>query len=305
MPLDALDDQVLWVLHVAREAVRDAGHELAPAGTGAVFGNLSYPTASFTRLACAAWLDDWGGAGAAERLGVSRPQPINRFMSGVPAQLLAGALRLERGAFALDAACASSLYAIRLACRCLASGAADAMLAGAVCCSDDLYIHQGFAALHALSPSGRCRPFGTGADGLLPAEGCGFVLLKRLRDAERDGDRIHGVIRGVGLSNDGRDRGLLVPSQTGQEAAIRQAYARSRMDLADIAYVECHATGTLLGDATELATMRSVFGDRSEIAIGSLKANLGHLITVAGVAGLIKVHRGIAPRHVAAAPRRW
>ena len=216
--------------------------------------------------------------------------------------MLVQALCLERDAFALDAACASSLYAIRLACDRLAAGTADAMLAGAVCCADTLLIHQGFAALQALSRSGTSRPFGAQADGLLPAEGCAFVLLKRLRDAERDGDPIHGVIRAVGLSNDGRGSGLLVPSQAGQERAIRQAYERSAIDPADIAYVECHATGTLVGDATELASMRSVLGERSETAIGSLKANLGHLITVAGVAGLIKVLEGLRRETLPAHP---
>ena len=289
VPLDSVDDHVRWVLHVARETVRDAGHEFAPAGTGAIFGNLSYPTASFTRLAGVEWLEHWGGPGAADRLGVAAPDPINRFMSGLPAEILVQALRLERGAFALDAACASSLYAIRLACDRLASGAADAMLAGAVCCADNLFVHQGYAALQALSRSGNSRPFGVHADGLLPAEGCGFVLLKRLQDAERAGDRIHGVIRSVGLSNDGGGSGLLAPSQAGQEAAMREAYARSGLDPADVAYVECHATGTLLEDATELASMRSVFGDQSAVVVGSLKANMGHLITAAGVAGLIKV----------------
>ena len=130
-------------------------------------------------------------------------------MSGLPAHLAAQALGLGGIAFALDAACASSIYAIKLACDSLHDGHADLMLAGAVNRADDLFIHQGFTALGALSPSGRSRPFHAEADGLIPAEGAALLALRRLEDARRDGDRILGVIRGIGLSNDGRGRGLL------------------------------------------------------------------------------------------------
>ncbi len=164
------------------------------------------------------------------------------------------------------------------------------MLAGAVNRADDLFIHQGFTALGALSPTGRSRPFHAEADGLIPAEGAALLALRRLEDASRDGDRILGVIRGIGLGNDGRGRGLLVPSQEGQVRALRAAYAAAELSPSDISLVECHATGTGVGDAVEIRALAEVCAGRREpLPIGSLKANLGHLITGAGAAGLIKV----------------
>ncbi len=210
-------------------------------------------------------------------------------MSGLPALLLERALGLGVGAFALDAACASSLYAIKLACDRLHDGDADLMLAGAVNCADDLFIHVGFTALNALSATGRSRPFHRDADGLVPAEGCGFVALRRLTDAVRDGDTIHGIIRGVGLSNDGRGRGMLVPSGAGQTRAMLDAFEVAELEPTDVSLLECHATGTPVGDATEVASTAQVYADCVDLPIGSLKSNTGHLITAAGVAGVIKV----------------
>ena len=154
----------------------------------------------------------WNGDGAVD--------PRNRFSSGLPVHLVAGAMQMTGPAFALDAACASSLYAIKLACDALHDGAADVMLAGGVNGSDDLFLHLGFTALQALSPSGRSRPFHAEADGLVPSAGAALVALKRLEDAERAGDRILGVIMGVGLSNDGRQSGFLAPAVAGQTRAM-------------------------------------------------------------------------------------
>ena len=231
----------------------------------------------------------FGSRSLAERAGVPDVDPRNRFMSGLPAHLLGRALGLGAGAYALDAACASSLYAIKAACDKLHDRDADLMLAGAVNRADDLFIHVGFCALNALSKTGQSRPFHADADGLLPAEGAGFVALKRLADAVRDGDRIHGVIRGIGLSNDGRGRGMLAPSELGQVRAIRAAYEMSGVEPSEISLVECHATGTPVGDATEIRSMSEVYAGLSNVPMGSLKANMGHLITAAGVAGLMKV----------------
>ena len=279
-----LDPLFQWVLHTAREALRDAGQDASGARVGAVFGNLSFPSASMSRYAEAIWRDE----------SAARPDARNRFASGLPALLLEQALNLKAGAFALDAACASSLYAIKYACDALHDGKADVMLAGAVNCADDLFIHVGFSALSALSKSGRSRPFHREADGLIPAEGSAFVALRRLADARRDGDKILGVIRGVGLSNDGRGQGTLVPAREGQVRAIQAAYDMSGLAPQDISLLECHATGTSIGDATEIESLCEVFGDLPEpLGIGSLKSNMGHLITAAGVAGLIKVLEGM------------
>lgn len=285
--LEGLDTLVPWVLHTAREALRDAGDgrsgTVSRPRTGAVFGNLGFPSEGMAAFARSVWTDD---ARAGARAGVD---PRNRFMSGGTAALLSRALGLGAGAFCLDAACASSLYAIKLACDRLHDGEADVMLAGAVQRADDLFLHVGFTALGALSRSGRSRPFHREADGLVPAEGAAFVVLKRLEDARRDGDTIHGVIRGVGLSNDGRGKGLLAPSEEGQERAIRAAYEEAGFGPERVSLLEAHATGTPIGDAAEIRSTGAVFAGLEDVPLGSLKSNLGHLITVAGVAGLLKV----------------
>ncbi|WP_276204380.1 beta-ketoacyl synthase N-terminal-like domain-containing protein, partial [Enhygromyxa salina] len=281
--LRGLDPLFLWVLHCAREALADAGDDrrgaVARARVGAVFGNLGFPMAQMSRHAESLWFEQ------AEPV-----DPRNRFMSGA-AGLLERALGLAPGVFCLDTACASSLVAIKLACDQLHDRRVDLALAGAVNRADDLFLHVGFCALSALSRSGRSRPFHADADGLLPAEGAGFVALERLADARRHGHHIYGVIRGVGLSNDGRGRGFLAPAREGQVRAIRQAYALADVDPGAVSLLECHATGTVVGDATELGSSAEVFADRQTqpLPIGSLKSNLGHAITAAGVAGLIKV----------------
>ncbi len=286
--LDGLDPVFLWSLHTARGALVDAGDcggDVDRPRVGAVFGNLGFPSAGMAAFAQSCWLQ-----------GSVDADPRNRFMGSGPARLLESALGLGAGVFCVDAACASSLYAIKLACDRLHERTADVMLAGAVQAADDLFLHIGFTALNALSRTGRTRPFHRDADGLVPAEGAGFVALKRLGDARADGDRIHGVIRAVGLSNDGRGKGILAPSQAGQELAMRRAYALADVVPADVSLLECHATGTPVGDATEVRSTAAVFAGHSDLAIGSLKSNMGHLITTAGVAGLIKVLEAIRHR---------
>ncbi len=288
--LAGLDPLFTWVLHSARRALLEASSACRPGNpllsrTGLVLGNLSYPSESLSRLAEEIW--------SAGRSGVD---PRNRFVSGLPALLTARALGLGGGAFALDAACASSLYAIRQACDRLHDGSADLMLAGAVNAADGLFLHVGFTALSALSRSGRSRPFHRDADGLLPAEGAVILALRRLEDAVRDGARILGVIRGVGLSNDGSTGGFLAPSEDGQARAMADAYAMARVEPAEISLVECHATGTSVGDATEIRSMSRVFEGCAEVPIGSLKSNLGHLITASGAGGLLKILGAIEAR---------
>ncbi|HKN51574.1 MAG TPA: beta-ketoacyl synthase N-terminal-like domain-containing protein, partial [Amycolatopsis sp.] len=272
-----LDPQFRWVLHAARAALREAGQDGPAPNAGLILGNLSFPTAGMAEYAERVWR------------GLPRTDPRNRFMSGLPAHLTAKALGLGDGAFALDAACASSLYAIKLACDRLHDRSADLMLAGAVNCADDLFIHIGFTALNALSRTGRSRPFHREADGLVPAEGAAFVSLMRLPDALATGRPIFGVIRGVGLSNDGRGAGMLVPSAAGQERAMRLAYEMAGFAPETVSLLECHATGTPVGDAVEARSAARVFGDSRDLPIGSAKSNVGHLITASGVTGLLKV----------------
>ena len=282
--LVGLDPLFLWLLHTGRAALRDAG-DVDVTRAGAVMGNLSFPSAGMARFAERVWL----GQELASAAAIPSADPRNRFTSGLPAHLLAEALGLGDEAFCLDAACASSLVAIKLACDRLQERRADTMLAGAVCCADDLFIHVGFCALQAMSRVGMSRPFHRDADGLVPAEGCGVVVLERLADAERKGRNILGVIRGIGLSNDGRGKGFLAPSEDGQVRAMELAYASAQIAPTDVHYVECHATGTEVGDATEIRSMARVFGGHADLPIGSIKSNLGHAITAAGIASLLKV----------------
>lgn len=294
-----LDPLFHWVIHVGRGALQDAGlGDLSAARrrrTGAIVGNLSFPTEGMARAAEDSVLERQGyqpfRAERARLLGAPAPNPRDRFMSGLPAHLLAEALGLGGGALCIDAACASSLYAIRLAAEWLAERKVDLMLAGAVNRADPLFLQIGFSALQALSRTGVPRPFDRRADGLIPAEGAAMVALMRLEDAEAERRPILGVVLGVGLSNDGRGSGLLAPSLAGQARAMRAAYAMSGIDPASVELIEAHATGTPLGDATELESLRAVFGGSrpGSVRVGSLKSNLGHLITAAGLAGLQKV----------------
>ncbi len=290
--IHGLDPLFKLVFHTTREAlqgVKDADR-LRPR-TGLILANLSFPSSGLSHFAEQVWC----GVGAEGRIDAR-----NRFSSGLPAFLAARALNLGLAdtAYSLDAACASSLYAIKLACDALTDGRADLMLAAAVSRADDLFIHMGFTALKALSPSGRSRPFHKDADGLVPAEGAGCVALKRLKDAVADSDRILGVIRGIGLSNDGRGHGLLAPSEDGQVRAMEAAYLAAGLEPRDISLLECHATGTRVGDGVEIRSTSRVFGSH-RVAAGSVKGNLGHLITSAGMAALAKTlsafDRGVRP----------
>ena len=270
---ERLDPVVHWLAHCAQQAL---GVPTAVPRTGFIVGNLSYPTTLGTAFVESVWS------------GVGEVDPRNRFSSGLPVHLVAGAMQMSGPAFALDAACASSLYAIKLACDALQDGEADAMLAGGVNGADDLFLHLGFTALQALSPSGRSRPFHAEADGLVPAQGAALVALKRLEDAERSGDRIFGVILGIGLSNDGRQSGSLAPAAAGQAQAMTAALEQASLLPADIDLVDCHATGTARGDATELESLLSVYG-QTPLLLGALKGNLGHTITASGAASLVNV----------------
>ncbi len=281
--LEKLDPVFLWSMEAARQATTSLASSPDPDTAGVVLGNLSYPTRAHSRFAEEVWLSHMRGNG---EINVA---PENRFMSGLPAMLVAQSMGLTGNTMALDAACASGLYAIKIACDRLQNGEADFMLAGGVNAADPLFIHMGFCALNALSKTGTSQPFSQNADGLVPSDGAAFVGLKRLADARADGDEIYGVIRGIGLSNDGRSGGFLSPSTDGQVASLQRAYQVAGVDPSEIQFIECHATGTEAGDSTEINSLSTVFPDAEDLPLGSLKGNLGHLITASGVAGLLKI----------------
>ena len=285
----AYDPALQWVLHAGRVALREAGDHASPARSGLILGNLGYPSRSLAAYAEGVWLD---GPGASD--------PRARFCSGLWAHTAANDLGLLGGSLALDAACASALYAIKIACDRLHDGSADLMLAGAVSGCDGLIIDAGFAALGALSPSGRSRPLQRGADGLIPAEGAALLAFMRLGDAVAAHVPVLGVVRGLGLSNDGRTGGFLVPAEDGQIRAMSAAYRSAGFGPETVELLECHATGTPVGDAVEARSTGRFFGGRPEpLPIGSAKANVGHLLTASGAAGLLKllaaIERGTLP----------
>ncbi|MFT7463211.1 MAG: acyl transferase domain-containing protein/3-hydroxymyristoyl [Pseudohongiellaceae bacterium] len=297
--LAELDPMVLLGLHAGNDAwagtVTD-GLDLTRVGV--VLGNIALPTESTSAMAD--WLlgrrferDLFASAGVPAPAETRRPvAPINRWVTGLPAGLLAKGLGLGGGHLTMDAACSSSFFALHHAVEELAAHRADAMLAGGMSRPDSLYTQMGFSQLKALSPSGVCRPFDTRGDGLVVGEGAGVFVLKRLEDAIAHGDEIHGVIRAVGLSNDVDGR-LLAPSNEGQLRALRSAYARAGWQPHDVDLIECHAAGTPVGDGVELGSLTALWGDSGwtpgQCTIGSVKSNVGHLLTGAGAAGLLKV----------------
>ncbi|QGZ36670.1 SDR family NAD(P)-dependent oxidoreductase [Stappia indica] len=199
-------------------------------------------------------------------------------------------LDLRGPAIAVDTACSSSLVAVHMACRSLREGECDTALAGGVFVQSSprffLYANQA----NMLSPSGRCAPFGAGADGIVPGEAVAAVLLKPLSKALADGDTVHGVILGSGTNQDGTTNGITAPSALSQERLMREVYERFGIDPASIAVVEAHGTGTPLGDPIEHAALARVHGggQAGEKLLGSVKSNIGHATTAAGIAGLIK-----------------
>jgi len=291
--LAGLDPLFHLLVNAGKRAFDDAITASLDLGrVGVIIGNLALPSESSAQLAA-----DCLGRTFAERLlgkapGRSSLSPLNRYVAGLPAGILARALGLGGGCCTLDAACASSLYAIKLAADELLSHRADAMLTGGISRPDPLYTQMGFSQLRALSKRGICTPFDAAGDGLVVGEGAGIFLLKRTSDAIAQGDRIHGIIRGVGLSND-VGGSLLAPMSEGQLRAMRAAYSRAGWSPDDVDLIECHATGTPVGDAVEVASLRELRGrgehSGHECVIGSVKSNIGHLLTAAGSAALTKV----------------
>jgi acyl transferase domain-containing protein len=217
---------------------------------------------------------------------------------------IANRLDLMGVAYTIDAACASSLIAVEQGMKDLLGGHCDLVLAGGIQISTSIPIAAIFCQLGALSPSGRIRPFHSGADGTLLGEGAGILVLKRREDAERDGDRIYALLKGVGSASDGRAVGLLAPRVEGEELAMRRAYEAAGVAPQSVGLIEAHGTGTQVGDAVEIEAMCRVFGPRSARAprcgIGSVKSMIGHCIPASGAAGLIKAvlalhHRVLPP----------
>ena len=224
--------------------------------------------------------------------------------SAILAARLSYLLNLKGPSLTVDTACSSSLVAIELACRSLLSGQCNTVIAGGAFIMNTPRFHLLCGKAGMLSPSGKLRAFAAGADGFVPGEGVGVVVLKRLEDAIGNNDRIHGVIRGIGVNQDGHSNGITAPSSQSQSVLEREVYAASGIDPATITMVEAHGTGTALGDPIEVEALTRSFHEQTSrtsfCAIGSVKTNIGHTVYAAGVAAAIKVllcfrHRQLPP----------
>ncbi len=276
----SLDPQQRLLLEVSWEALEHAGipaAALSGSQTGVFVGvtNNDYYRLLFTNV----------------------PDIDAYYASGTSCSAAAGRLSYALGfrgpSLAVDTACSSSLVAIHLACQSLRANECDRALAGGVNLILSPELNIACSKARMLAPDGACKTFDASADGYVRSEGCGILVLKRLSQAVRDGDRILALIRGTAVNQDGRSSGLTVPYGPSQEAVIRAALANGGVSPDEVSYVEAHGTGTALGDPIELQALASVYcrGRSSDapLVVGSVKTNIGHLESAAGVAGLIKV----------------
>ncbi|MFB9278527.1 amino acid adenylation domain-containing protein [Cohnella cellulosilytica] len=212
---------------------------------------------------------------------------------------------LQGPGITIDTACSSSLVCVDQACKGLTAGDCDMAIAGGVNLLYSPATTELLSTLHILSPDGVVRSFDAQANGTVRGEGCGAVILKRLSDAERDGDRIHAVIRGSGVNQDGMSSGLTAPYGPAQEKLLARVWARSGIDSCDIGYIEAHGTGTELGDPIELNALGQVMAKdrRTPLYVGTVKANIGHLEAAAGIAGLIKAVLAVENGQIPGQPR--
>jgi acyl transferase domain-containing protein/NAD(P)H-dependent flavin oxidoreductase YrpB (nitropropane dioxygenase family) len=306
--LGSIEPVQLLALEVAARALADAGYAERPFDrdrTSVIFGaepGSELSAAYGLRSVLPAYTGRLPG-----ELDEHLPRLTEDSFPGVLGNVIAGRIanRLDLGGvnYSVDAACASSLAALDLACKELVSGTSDMVLCGGADTHNGIHDYEMFASVHALSPEGRCATFDAAADGIALGEGAGCVVVKRLADAERDGDRIYAVIKGVGGSSDGRSLGLTAPRPEGQRRAVDRAYEMAGVSPADVGLIEAHGTGTVAGDRAELATLTAVFtesgAEPGNCTIGSVKSQIGHTKCAAGLAGLIKVacalHTGVRP----------
>ena len=321
--LEATDSTQLLGMYVAREALRDAGYgadgrDFARERTSVILGvsgTLPLVIPLGARLGHPIWRQALGESGVDPETTedvIARiaegyvPWQENSFpglLANVVAGRIANRLDLHGTNCIVDAACASSLSAIHLASLELEAGRADMVLSGGLDTFNDIFMYMCFSKTPALSASGNAQPFNQDADGTILGEGVGVVALKRLADAERDGDRIYAVIKGVGSSSDGKGQAVYAPSPEGQARALRVAYRNAGVTPDTVGLVEAHGTGTIVGDATEARGLTSVYEDTgregSWCALGSVKSMIGHTKAAAGAAGLIKavmaLHHKVLP----------
>ncbi len=319
--LEVTDVSQLLSLVVAKEAMEDAGYdenrEFNRDNIGVVLGSaalkLGVPLSA--RLQYPVWkkalkssgLSDEDTQKIIEKIQSAYVQWDENAFPGMLSNVVSGRIanRFNFGGLncTVDAACASSLAALKMAIAELADYRSDMMLTGGVDTDNSITAYISFSKTPAVSPGDKVKPFDAKSDGMMLGEGLGMMVLKRLSDAERDGDKIYAVIKGIGTSSDGRFKSIYAPRKEGQITALRRAYEDAGFDPLTVNLVEAHGTGTMAGDPTEFASLREYFGEDNakgqHIALGSVKSQIGHTKAAAGAASMIKtalaLHHKVLP----------
>jgi acyl transferase domain-containing protein/NADPH:quinone reductase-like Zn-dependent oxidoreductase/acyl carrier protein len=284
----SMDPQQRMLLEVTWEALEHAGQsaeKLMRSDTGVFIGICSSEYAQLASAGDPSRVDAYSGSGGAYSVAAGR---LSYFFG------------FEGPSIAVDTACSSSLVSVHLAAQSLRSGECGLAVAGGVNLMISPLTTVALCAAKMLAADGRCKTFDASADGFVRGEGCGVVILKRLSDAARDGDRVLAVIRGTAVNQDGRSAGLTAPNGPSQEAVIGRALQNAGVAPAQVGYVEAHGTGTTLGDPIELQSLAAVLreGRSVPLYVGSVKTNIGHLEAAAGVAGLIKTVLALQKREI-------
>lgn len=317
--LASIEPLQLLMLEVVRSAIEDAGYLHRPfsrertsviLGIGGGLADLANQYA--IRSALPAYLGE-----NASQIMNGLPAWTEESFPGILQNVAAGrvANRFDLGGvnFTVDAACASSLAAVHMAAHELGSGNSEMVIVGGADTAQNPLAYLCFSKVGALSPRGKCRTFDDSADGIVLSEGLAAVILKRLVNAERDGDRIYAVIKGVAGSSDGRGKSMTAPRSEGQVLAMQRAYRMAGVSPQSISLIEAHGTGTVAGDQAEVEALKRVMEDggasQASCAVGSVKSMIGHTKSAAGLAGLIKVamalhHRVLPPTAEVETPNR-
>ncbi|MDJ0795223.1 MAG: beta-ketoacyl synthase N-terminal-like domain-containing protein [Calothrix sp. MO_167.B12] len=319
--LEVTDVSQLLSLVVAKEAMADAGYGLERQfnreNVGVILGSaalklgiplsarLQYPI--WKKVLKSSGLSDEDTEKIIEKMKSAYVKWDENSFPGMLANVIAGRIanRLNLGGIncTVDAACASSLAALKMAIGELVDHRCDMMLTGGVDTDNSITAYISFSKTPAVSPGDTVKPFDAESDGMMLGEGIGMMVLKRLEDAERDGDKIYAVIKGIGTSSDGRYKSIYAPRKEGQVAALRRAYEDADIAPETVTLMEAHGTGTMAGDPTEFGSLREFFGEtdckRQHIALGTVKSQIGHTKAAAGAASLIKtalaLHHKVLP----------
>lgn len=309
--LELTDVSQMLSLVVAKQAMEDAGYSeskdfnrdqvgviLGVGGAQKLFtpltSRLQYPV--WQKVLESSGLSEEDTKNIIEKLKLAYIKWEENSFPGMLGNVIAGRIanRLNLGGIncVVDAACASSLSALRMAVSELTEYRSDMMITGGVDTDNSIFMYMCFSKTPAFSKKQQIRPFDAESDGMLIGEGIGMMVLKRLEDAQKDGDRIYAAIKGIGTSSDGKYKSIYAPRSSGQAKALRRAYADAGFTPSTVGLIEAHGTGTMAGEPVEFAALKEIFSEnnseKQQIALGSVKSQIGHTKAAAGAASLIK-----------------